>query len=270
MTQYGVRDVERALGLSRTIIQSLVRAGFVTPTRGPRNAYRFSFQDLIVLKTARELSLAQIPSRRIAQALKRLRRCLPVDMPLSGLRIMADGDQVVVREGDRRWHAHSGQYLLDLEITPDERGVKIALHRDDARLRTADAMFDEASRIEESDASTAIDLYRRALSVDPAHSPAAANLGRLLHLEHRLDEAEHAYRAGIARCGPEPMLLFNLAVLLEDMGRPEEARESYEAALEAHPDFADAHYNLGALYESLDERQKALRHLRCYRNLMSK
>src|SRR5690606_14078309 len=117
MTHYGVRDVERALGLSRPVIQSLVRAGFVTPGRGPRNAYLFSFRDLIILKTARELSLARVPSRRIVQALKRLRRSLPADVPLSGLHILADGDRVVVREGDRRWHVDSGQYLLDFEVS---------------------------------------------------------------------------------------------------------------------------------------------------------
>lgn len=267
MTNYGVRDVERTLGLSRAVIHSLVRAGFVTPTRGARNAYRFSFRDLILLKAARELSLAQVPPRRITRALRQLRRHLPADAPLSGLRIQADGDRVVVKENARRWRADSGQYLLDLDVRPHDQGMAVVPHRPMARQASADWHFDAGSRLEEAQPATACAAYRRALAIDPAHAPAAANLGRLLHLDGALAEAEHVYRAGIACCGSDALLLFNLAVLLEEQARYAEACGVYEATITAAPDFADAHYNLGLLYEALGERQKALRHLKRYRQL---
>src|SRR6202011_2218266 len=44
---YSVHDVERVLPLSRSAIRGLVAAGFVTPERGARREYRFSFRDLI-------------------------------------------------------------------------------------------------------------------------------------------------------------------------------------------------------------------------------
>ena len=50
MQPYGVRDVETLLRLPRSTIRALIAAGFVSPTRGPRGAWRFSFQDLAVLK----------------------------------------------------------------------------------------------------------------------------------------------------------------------------------------------------------------------------
>ena len=59
MQRYGVHDVEKLLRLPRSTIRSLVNAGFVSPDRGPRGAWRFSFQDLIVLRTAQELSAAR-------------------------------------------------------------------------------------------------------------------------------------------------------------------------------------------------------------------
>ena len=92
MHQYGVRDIEKLLGLRRSAIRALIKAGFVTPQRGPRDAWRFSFQDLIVLRTAQALSASLVPYRRITKALKELRRNLPDEMPLSGLRIAAVGD----------------------------------------------------------------------------------------------------------------------------------------------------------------------------------
>src|SRR4051812_32372142 len=112
MNPYGVRDVERLLGLSRTTLRALIEAGFVRPERGPRNSLLFSFQDLIALRTAQALAQAKVPPRRIPRSLKALRRPLPAEMPLSGLRIGAEGDRVVVREGASRWQAESGQYLL--------------------------------------------------------------------------------------------------------------------------------------------------------------
>src|SRR3989441_807700 len=70
MHQYGVRDVERLLRLPRSTIRSLVNAGFVSPERGPRKSYLFSFQDLIVLRTAQALAAAKVPPRRITKSLK--------------------------------------------------------------------------------------------------------------------------------------------------------------------------------------------------------
>src|SRR5207302_8953476 len=112
MHQYGARDVERLLRLPRSTISSLVNAGFVSPARGPRTSYLFSFHDLIVLRTAQALAAAKVPPGRITKSLKQLRRHLPDAMPLSGLSIGAVGDRVVVSEGASRWQAESGQYLL--------------------------------------------------------------------------------------------------------------------------------------------------------------
>jgi len=91
MQQYGVREVEKLLRLPRSTIRSLVKAGFVSPARGPRNTFLFSFQDLIVLRTAQALAAAKVPAKRITRSLKDLRRHLPGDMPLSGLSIGAVG-----------------------------------------------------------------------------------------------------------------------------------------------------------------------------------
>ena len=89
MHQYGVRDVEKLLRLPRSTIRALIAAGFVSPARGPRSEWRFSFQDLIVLRTAQALADANVPQRRITRSVRELRRHLPDAMPLSGLSICA-------------------------------------------------------------------------------------------------------------------------------------------------------------------------------------
>jgi DNA-binding transcriptional MerR regulator len=123
--RYGVREVERLLRLPRSTIRSLVDAGFVAPARGPRNAWLFSFQDLIVLRTAQALARAKVAPKRITRSMKELRRHLPESMPLSGLSICAEGERVVVREGSRRWQADSGQYLLAFEGDPASGALSV-------------------------------------------------------------------------------------------------------------------------------------------------
>ena len=125
MHQFGVREVEKLLRLPRSTIRALVEAGFVTPSRGPRNTLRFSFQDLIVLRTAQALAAARVPAKRINRSLKELKRQLPETMPLSGLSIDAVGDRVVVKEGASRWQAESGQYLLAFEGDPVTGALKV-------------------------------------------------------------------------------------------------------------------------------------------------
>ena len=125
MHSYSVQDVERVLRLSRGRIKGLIDGGFVTPARGPRRQYRFSFQDLIVLRTARALTEANIPSRRVLRALNELRQHLPETAPLSGLSICAVGERVVVRDGPSRWQVDDGQYLLALDVIVEQGELRV-------------------------------------------------------------------------------------------------------------------------------------------------
>src|SRR5215218_7203257 len=98
------------------MLRGLIDAGFVSPARGKRREYRFNFQDLVVLRTARALSDAKLPNTRILRSLRRLRAQLPETMPMSGLRVEAIGDSVVVIDGKTQWQPDNGQYVLRLQI----------------------------------------------------------------------------------------------------------------------------------------------------------
>jgi len=58
--------------------------------------------------------------------------------------------------------------------------------------------------------------------------------------ERPLKEAESVYREALSKCGADGLLLFNLAVLMEDLKRQQDAADAYRAALSADPDMADA------------------------------
>ncbi len=266
MHQYGVRTVEKLLRLPRSTIRGLIQAGFVTPVRGPRGAFLFSFQDLIVLRTAWALSQADLSHRRIIRSLKQLRAMLPDNVPLSGLRIGAVGDRVVVQVGDTRWQVESGQYLLALEVDLAD-GVPSITDRREAAKALAEDWFNRGGVLEALDAKAAQEAYEQALAADPAHRGAATNLGRLLHEAGQPDAAERIYRAGLSACGGDALLNYNLGVLLEDRGRIDEAMHAYECALGDDASLADCHYNLARLYQDQGKLKEALRHLARYRRL---
>ena len=273
MHHYGVREVEKLLQLPRSTIRALIDAGFVSPARGPRNAWRFSFQDLIVLRTAQALAAAQVPKRRITRSVRELRRHLPESMPLSGLSICAVADRVVVKEGARRWHAESGQYLLAFEGNPADGSLsvlekRVLEKRPHARQPNASELVEQGAALAGHDPEAALAAYQQALGADPTLLEAHMSRGWLLHEAGRLAEAERAYREGIAACGPDAGLLYNLGVLLEDLERKPEALQAYEQALAASPDFADCHYNLALLCEALGRPRDAIRHMARYRKLV--
>ena len=271
MHQYGVRDIEKLLGLKRSAIRALIKAGFVTPQRGPRDAWLFSFQDLIVLRTAQALSASLVPYRRITKALKELRRNLPDEMPLSGLRIAAVGDTVVVKEGDARWQAETGQYLLAFEGDPAAGALNV-VEQMPARTEPrhgAERTPAADDALEQRDTNAAIEAYRRQIADDPARLDARTNLGRLLHESGRLPEAEQVYRDALKNCGNDALLLYNFGVLLDDVDRKVEAMAAYQLALRGDPAMADCHYNLALLYEELERPKDAIRHMAQYRRLLA-
>ena len=274
MRSYSVRDVQRFLRLSPDTTRNLIKAGFVKPGRGARREYRFSFQDLIVLRAARALIDAKIPARRIRRSLESLRRELPESVPLSGLSISAVGDHVVVRDGDSHRQVDSGQYLLGLDVSMENGVLRVVEHREPAPPAAAATgpprdWFAQALTLESTDPEAALTAWRHAVDEDAGNAAAWTNLGRLLHEQGRNEQAAEVYRRALAKVGPDPLLLFNQGVLLEDLGNPAAALAAYQSALAEDPDLADCHYNLARLYESLGQQQRAIRHLGQYRRLLS-
>ncbi|MCW5634207.1 MAG: tetratricopeptide repeat protein [Rubrivivax sp.] len=297
MQTYTLRDIRSTLGLSRAVIGGLIAAGFVKPARGPRREYRFSFQDMVLLRTAQELQRSRIPARRIVQSLRRLRATLPETLPLTGLRITAVGSDVVVRDGGAPCAADSGQMLFDFEIGADAGAAGTATAAASAKVRAlrplpamqpdttptvdteADAARAPAPRaagtpwlqrgieFEARDAGAAEAAYRHAIAEVPGQADAYLNLGVLLGAAGRHREAAAVYRQGLEHCPGEALLHFNLGVALEDTGQPDAAIRAYERSLALDADLADAHFNIARLHDQLGRAKQAIRHYSAYRRL---
>ncbi len=272
MWGYRARDVTRLLGLPEPEVRRYAREGLVPARRGARGEWRFSFQDLVLLKVAAELTQASIPAARLRRALRRLRQQLPAGRSLAGVHVFADRDEVAVRDGGTAWNPESGQLLIDFDVREVARRVAPLVRqarRDpgDAPAHGAGEFYEWGCDLEPGAPDEAATAYRRALELDPSHAGAHLNLGRLLQERGNLAAAEDHYRRALESPGEAALAAFNLGTVLEDRGLRDGALQAYLEALASEPGMADAHFNAARLLEARGRKEEALRHLGAYRKL---
>lgn len=260
MQEYSLADLKRLFGLPPALVKKLSQSGFISPPAS-RGKNRYTFQELLVLRVAGALKAANISTPKIAAALEQIRAALPTGR-LPAIALAASGKDVAVREGLREWEA-SGQYALPLVARAVE-GHIAELRRATELPATMQAHehYERGHLLEDTDVVAARAAYLAALSAQEDHLEARINLGRLLHMDGQLEEAERMYRQAKSSSA---LLSFNLAILLEDLQREEEAVAAYREALAQDPLLHDAHFNLSRLHEKANRPREALRHLLAYK-----
>lgn len=108
MHEFDTKELKRLFGIPASQVRALIRAGHIHPVK-KAGRLSYSFQDLIVLRTAGSLRAAKIPAQKINRTLREIRASLPSTLPLSGLSIVAVGDRIVVREGQALRESDTGQ-----------------------------------------------------------------------------------------------------------------------------------------------------------------
>jgi tetratricopeptide (TPR) repeat protein len=91
------------------------------------------------------------------------------------------------------------------------------------------------------------------------------NLGALLCEASRCADAATLYEKALQLAPGDPLVHFNHAIALEDLGRHHDALASYKRSLELDPSLIDAHFNAARLCDQLGDAQGALRHFSAYR-----
>jgi tetratricopeptide (TPR) repeat protein len=266
MHEYSQADLSRLFRLPAALISSLSRARYITRS-APEGKTNYSFQDLLLLRTASALKAADIPNAKITAALGHIRATLPPGSLLTTLALAAD-QASGLQAGNQQWESHLSP--LPLALKDSKSATVRSLHPSPVRPPAhaeAEAHYARGHALEETDVAAARAAYLDALNAHAGHLDARINLGRLLHLDGEMKEAEKVYRAAKHSSA---LLSFNLAILLEDLNREEEAITAYREALAQDPSLHDAHFNLSRLHEQAKQPKEALRHLLAYRRHISR
>jgi tetratricopeptide (TPR) repeat protein len=274
--EYSTREVAELAGLPAAQVRRWARAGILAPQKDAHGHWRFSFQDLALLRAAGKLLGVPLTLHRVTRTLRLLREQLPAGRPLSAVRIVVDGQRVVVKDRLASWEPESRQGTFDFDVLSLSAAVappRVVRRRMEPRTKAVDAATSYQNALDLELAGRgdeAQQAYREALHLDPTLVSAKINLGRLLHAANRLAEAEALYRAALEQDPTNALAAFNLGVALEDQSLANAAIEAYRRTLTIDETYADAHFNLSRLLEAEGDKRGALRHLSRFKRLMDR
>lgn len=258
-------EVSRILGVTPKQLAYWERLGLTRPQARWKEKY-YGFTDLISARAVKQLTDQHVPARRVRQALKAIRRQLTeIQTPLTELRILSNGRQVVVEHKGTRVEPLSGQLVLNFDTR--ELGEKIRGMPE----RSAEDWFALALDLEANPGSSdqATEAYRQALARRPDWTEACLNLGALLFERGETPEAAKYFRRA-AELAPENALAhYNLASALYELGEPARAYEHLHQAVRLRPHYADAVYNLALAAENLGFHAEARQYWQKYLQLDS-
>ena len=253
---YTVAEVARLFGYKPSRLRYWHRSGLLGPSARVAGRNYYTFQDLVGVRAAKGLLEQGVPLRQVRRSVDSLREAFPkTTLPLSELRVLADGRTVVVQDYAGTYEPTTGQAVLDFRLDGLESDVIRLLHFDHDDRARAYEHYLEGCRFDEDEQTydQAEQAYHKALSLDPTLSNALTNLGNLEYRRDQLEAAEQYYRRAL-ECDPEqPEALYNVGFLHFERDEVDDAILSFSAALESDPSFADAHFNLAM---ALEERGK--------------
>ncbi len=269
MSGYSTREVSDLIGLKPHQVRHYVRRDLLCPDRGDRGEYRFSFQDVVLLRTAKGLLDADVTPRRAYKVLVNLKSQMEEVKSLSSLRIDSVGNAVVVKDENHIWDAESGQGQFVFGEAPASPEVTTIVGSNLAIARNADNMssdewYNLGLDLEEVDLDKAPDAYRKALEMDPNNADAHVNMGRLYQLKGNLRQAKRHYQLAMKAIPNHQLANYNMGTIYDELDELAKAGEFYERA----PGVPDAHYNLARICELRGDEVSALRHMRHYRELV--
>ncbi len=269
MSGYTTSEVSELIGLKPAQVRHFVRRSLLDPRRGQRGEFRFGFQDVVLLRTAKGLLESRVSSRRAVRALLKVRSGLGPGKELAAVRIFADGNSVLVREDNRLWEAETGQSYFDFDTAPAAPAVarivdpNLVVVREPDQL-DSDDWYNLGLDLEDAKSARAMDAYVKAIELNPGNADAFVNLGRLLQLNGDLKRAKRHYEKALELVPNHQLALYNLGTVFDELSELESAADYYRRA----PAVPDAHFNLARISELLGDELAARRHMRDYRQLL--
>ena len=270
---YSTKTVSRISGLSPRQVRNIVRRGFCNPAQDERGHLQFSFRDLVLFRNIKNLVDSGASMRKTLRTYSLVAKRFKSKKPLSSLTLSREGSTFLWQENERLWNAETGQAQLDFRPPQQaptsndfracqivDSGVPIEEWPQDQVADWYAAGLDLEDRDRPLEAAFA---YVEALKRDSRHANAMVNLGRLHHLYGTVGVAKQLYESVIELQRDHQIALYNLGTVYDELEELDEAIRCYLRA----PDIADAHFNLSQIYDARGEEFAARKHQKRYEEL---
>src|SRR6266851_162308 len=166
-------EFQRLLDVTDKQLSYWERLRLVSPRKGGNEKF-YDFRDLISLRTAKQLIEKGVSANRLRRSLVALNQNLSeVQAPLTELRILSNGRDVIVERDGARLEPISGQFVLNFDTRELGDKVRYMPERgpEDWYALALQYEADPNSRAE------AIDAYQRVLATSSARTPKRASTG---------------------------------------------------------------------------------------------
>jgi tetratricopeptide (TPR) repeat protein len=254
------REFQRLLDVTDKQLNYWERLRLVSPRKGGTEKF-YDFRDLISLRTAKQLIEKGVSAGRLRRSLVALNQKLSeVQAPLTELRIMSNGRDVIVERDGARLEPISGQFVLNFDTRDLSDKIRYMPERGPEDWYALALQY-------EADPKTcgeAIDAYQRVLAANPSHLDALINLGMLSYDEGNVEKATECFQRATELNKDNAVAQFNLGSVLEELGELENARQHLRLAVRLDPRYADAHYNLAFVCDKLNAGAEAREHWQRY------
>ena len=262
---YTREDIRRILNVSDKQLKQWEEFQVIAPIiAGAKDHY--DFRDLIALRTAKQLTENGVTSTRLKQSLEALRKKLfEIKSPLTELRIISNGKDVIVENAGSHLEPISGQFFLNFQ-------TQELIEKENVRVmpdRNAEAWFHQALEFD-ADPRTrpqAIEAYDRVLAAQPTHIDALINRGTLAYEDAQLEQAAEFFGRAVQQEPQNAAARFNLGSTLDDLGLLQEARQHLRLAVRLDPQNPDSRYNLATLCDKLNSPDEAREHWQAFLKL---
>jgi tetratricopeptide (TPR) repeat protein len=254
------REFQRLLDVTDKQLNYWERLRLVAPRKGGAEKF-YDFRDLISLRTAKQLIEKGVSAGRLRRSLVALNQKLSeVQTPLTELRILSDGRDVIVERDGARLEPISGQFVLNFDTRDLSDKIRYMPERgpEDWYALALQYEADPNARAE------AINAYQRVLATNPSHIDALINLGMLSYDDGNVEKATECFQRAAELNKDNAIAQFNLGSVLEELGELESARQHLRLAVRLDPRYADAHYNLAFVCDKLSAHAEAREHWKRY------
>jgi tetratricopeptide (TPR) repeat protein len=220
---YSTAELSRLLGIPGPRIRAWARRGLIKPARSESGVDWYDFRQVTALRQLLAFSARGARPETILASLEQVRLWLPeAEDALAMLARFVQADELVLADGSHV--TPSGQLRLPLgEVAaPIQQAMSLRPSTDE---RASEELLDEGRRLAEAG---------------------------------RLDDAERVLRKAMFAGGDRAEVCFQLGELLAQVGRKEEALDSYLEAAAARPGWADTWSRCAGVLVELERFQEAV------------
>ena len=272
---YSTQQVVGLTRLTENQIRTMVRRSFVSPTRSRRGWFSFPFQDVVLLRTVGNLlNAGSLDMRKTVSILSNLKGKLGPGKSLISFVLTAANADIFVKDGERLWEAATGQGQLDFQglkikttghtDKKNKLGQVIGFPKSNPNEFTSDDWYNLGFELEEVDRGRAVRAYVEAIKLDASNIDAHINLGRLFQLDGDLKRAKHLYSKALRIDPDHQIAIYNMGTIYDELNETDNAVLYYQRAHVV----ARAHYNLGRIFEMRGEELKSKQYYKRYRQLV--